>query len=86
MIALRSAMGGAGGILVTDTTAITGEFKAIQALEDCTFTVLTTPEVHVNGVDTVATATEWGTIAEGSTLLTRITACTLATGKALLFK
>lgn len=84
--ATLSSMGIKGGILLTDTTAITGEFRAIKALTDCTFTTLTTPNVTKNGTTTAVVGADWGTLTQGDTILTKITACTLATGTALLFK
>lgn len=81
---LISSMGLKGGILVTDTTAITGKFRAIKAITDCTFTTLTTPLITKNGETTAVTGADWGTLSSGDTILTEITACTLATGKALL--
>lgn len=84
--ATLSSMGIKGGILLTDTTAITGEFRAIKALTDCVFTTLTTPNVTKNGDVTPVTGADWGTLTAGDTILTRITACTLSSGTALLFK
>ena len=79
---ILSSMGVKGGILVTDTTAITGEFRAVVAITDCTFTTLTTPNVTKNGTVTAATGADWGTLTAGNQILTKITACTLAGGSA----
>lgn len=83
--AIRSSLGNKGGIVLTDTTAITGEFVAIKAITDCTFTTLTTAGFTKNGTVTAMTAADWGTLEAGSTILAKITACTLASGKAQLF-
>jgi hypothetical protein len=81
-----TSIGAKGGILITDTTAITGEFRAIKAYTDCTFTTLTTPNLTKNGVVTAVTGGDWGTLSQGDDITTKITACTLASGKALLYK
>ena len=81
-----TSIGAKGGILITDTTVITGEFRAIIAITDCTFTTLTTPNVTKNGIVTAVVGGDWGTLAEGNNITTKITACTIATGKALLVK
>ena len=72
-----------GGILVTDTTAITGTFKTMVVLEDATFTTLTT-EYTKNGTSTLSVGSDWGTLYTGFTMSGKITACTLASGKVLL--
>lgn len=79
-----SSMGFKGGIVVTDTTAITGNFRAIKALTDCTFTTLTT-ELTLNGVENPAVGASFGTLSAGDSIPMKITACTLATGSAILF-
>jgi hypothetical protein len=84
--AILSSMGIKGGILITDTTAITGEFRAIVALTDCTFTTLTTPNVTLNGDSAATSGSDWGTLTAGLQILTKITACTLATGTAYIIK
>ena len=81
-----SSMGGNGSILVTDTTVITGEFRAMKILTDATFTTLTTPNITKNGSVTAVVGADWGTLTEDSVIETKITACTLATGKVLLYK
>lgn len=85
MDAMRSSLGNKGGMVLTDTTAVTGNFVAILALTDCTFTTLTTPTVTKNGVVTAMTGADWGTLAEGSVIYAKITAVTLTSGKAQLF-
>ena len=80
-----SAMGANGSIMVTDTTAITGTFRALLVLEDCTFTTLTT-DVTKNGIVTLAVGSDWGTKSAGDVIYAKITACTLASGKVQLFK
>ena len=80
-----SAMGANGSILVTDTTAITGTFRALLVVEDCTFTTLTT-DVTKNGIVTATVGSDWGTQVTGNVIYAKITACTLASGKVQLFK
>lgn len=81
-----STMGLKGGILVTDTTAITGEFRALKVISDAAFTTLTTPNLTKNGTVTAVTGADWGTLSENSVIETKITACTLSSGKVLLYK
>lgn len=78
-------MGQKGGILVTDTTAITGDFRMLIVLTTATFTTLTT-NFTKNGTSTATTGADWGTLYEGAVISGKITACTLATGKVLLVK
>jgi len=83
---LRSTLGNNGGIMLTDTTAVTGEFTCAYIIADATFTLLTTPEYTKNGVVTAVEGSDWGTMSAGSIIPARITACTLASGKVLLVK
>ena len=78
-----SSYGMRGGILVTDTTAITGDFRVMVVLSDATFTTLTT-EYTKNGTSTLATGADWGTLSAGFVLVGKITAVTLASGSVLL--
>ena len=80
-----SGYGQKGGILVTDTTAITGTFRMLIVLEDATFTTLTT-EYTKNGTSTATVGSDWGTLYTGFVFSGRITACTLASGKVLLIQ
>lgn len=80
-----SAMGQKGSILISDTTAITGNFRTVQVIADATFTTLTS-EMTKNGVSTLATGTDYGTVSAGTTLYGKFTAITLATGKVILYK
>jgi hypothetical protein len=80
-----SSMGANGSILVTDTTAITGSFRALQVITDCVFTTLTT-DITKNGIVTATTGSDWGTLSAGSVIYGRITECTLLSGKVQLFK
>lgn len=84
--ALRSSLGGRGGILVTDTSTINGEFVAVKAITDCVFNTLTTPEITVNDTEILATGSDWGTLSAGDTILARITTCKLTSGKAYLVR
>ena len=78
-----SGFGQKGGILVTDTTAITGEFRTMVVLADAVFTTLTTAYTK-NGTSTATAGADWGTLYTGFVMSGRITACTLASGKVLL--
>ena len=79
----NTGFGQNGGILVTDTTAITGDFKLMVVLEDATFTVLTT-DYTKNGTAVAAAGSDFGTLYAGFVLSGKITAVTLASGKVLL--
>jgi len=78
-----SSCGLDGGILVTDTTAITGDFHFMLVLADATFTTLTT-EYTKNGTATLAVAADWGTLSAGFVLVGKISAVTLTSGTVLL--
>lgn len=84
--AILSSMGMKGAVLITDTTAVTGEFRGMKVIADATFTLLTTPNVTKNGPTTAVVAADWGTLSENSVIETKITACTLTSGKVLLYK
>ena len=72
-----------GGILLTDTTAITGKFGTMVVLASAAFTVLTS-EYTKNGTSTASTGADWGTLAAGTIISGEITAVTLASGTVLL--
>ena len=78
-----SEMGQKGGILITDTTAITGVFRKMVVLADATFTTLTT-EYTKNDDSTLAVGADWGTLYGGTILDGKFTAVTLATGTVLM--
>lgn len=84
-MAIASSMGQNGGILITDTTPITGRFKAILALEDTAFTTLTN-NITKNGAETASTGADFGTLPAGFVIYGVFTAITLASGKAIAYK
>jgi hypothetical protein len=87
--AQNAAMGQAGAIVETSTTAITGKsIVAIQMIEDTVFSVLT-PSDTVNGYgvpaangDTLGSVT----IPAGMTIYGHWTAFTLASGKVIAYQ
>ena len=80
-----SQYGQKGAILVNDTTAITGSFRRIYALENTTFTTQTSNYTK-NGATAAAAAADFGTLAAGISLYGKFTAVTLATGSVILYK
>jgi hypothetical protein len=80
-----TAMGQKGAILITDTTAVTGKFRAIQVLENTAFTLLTS-DIKKNGATTAAGAADFGTVTAGTVLYGNFTAVTLTSGKVILYK
>jgi len=72
-----------GGILLDDTTAITGVFRSMLVMANATFTILTT-EYTKNGIVTLTVGSDWGTLAAGTVISGKITAVTLASGSVLL--
>jgi len=78
-----SSFGYNGGILVTDTTAITGTFRSMLVIASAAFTVLTS-EYTKNGTTTASAGADWGTLAAGTLISGEITAVTLASGTVLL--
>ena len=69
----------AGVVVETGTTSITGEFVAVQVLEDATFTVFT--ETGATGDAMTGFAVSAGTVLYG-----KITAFTLSSGKVRAYK
>ncbi len=67
-----------GVVNTTDTTAVTGNFTAVQCIEDTVFATLT--EADATGSLTGVT------IPAGTTLFGRITAYTLTSGKVRAYK
>lgn len=83
----RTSMGDDGGILITDTTAITGNFYAMEVVKDCVLGTFTTPNVTKNGTSTATTKDDWGpNLSAGTIILAKITAVTLVSGTVLLYK
>lgn len=80
-----SEFGQRGGVLLTDTTAVTGKFRRIYAITDATFTVLTS-EFTTNGTATASVGSDFGTLKAGLSISGKFTAVTLATGSVLLYK
>jgi hypothetical protein len=78
-------LGFVGGVLITDTTAITGTFRAIQALTDATFTTLTS-DITVNGEEDAAEGSDFGTLSAGMAIYGTFTAITLASGTVIAYK
>ena len=85
------AVGLAGGQLINDTESHKpakntngGSFKTIVALEDATFTTLTS-DLTTDG-ETLAVAADWGTLEAGApALVANFTEIKLATGKVVAY-
>lgn len=71
-------MGEFGGVHETGTTAVTGDFSAIQCLEDTVFSLLTRPDFTGDAITGV-------TISAGTILYGRCTAFTLTSGKVIAY-
>lgn len=80
-----SMSGQKGGIVLTDTTAVTGNFRKIYALADATFTTLTS-DITKNGDSTASTGGDFGTLSAGMQIVGKITSIKLATGKVIAYK
>jgi len=74
----KQTFGQRGAKIVTDTSATTGEFCALQILEDATFSALTWPELEG--------ALTGFAISAGTVIYGQITAFTLSSGKVLAYK
>lgn len=81
----KSEMGQNGGVLLTDTTTVTGNFRRIYAITNAAFTTLTS-DITKNGTVTAATGADFGTLAAGLSLYGKFTAVKLASGSVLLMK
>lgn len=77
MIGESITSGQFGSQLITDTTAVTGSFKAISVVSDCVFTTLTG---NMTGTITGVT------FPAGFTLYGEFTAITLASGSVIAYK
>jgi hypothetical protein len=75
----KQTFGQRGAKIVTDTSATTGDFCALQILEDATFSALTWPELEGTFPTDVA-------ISAGTVIYGQITAFTLSSGKVLAYK
>jgi hypothetical protein len=80
-----SAMGQRGGMILNDTTAITGNFRIIVAKTDTVFALLTS-DITKNGVAAASVAADHSTLLAGSILYGRFTAVTLTSGSVYLYK
>lgn len=63
-----------GGVVIDDTTATTGQFGAIQVINDAVFSAITMPE-YTNATDLTTLTLTAGTVIYG-----RCTAFTLTSG------
>ncbi len=73
-------LGESGGDIITDTTAMTGAWFAIQFLEESTITTLTSSSIDVTGA--IGDVTFLG----GTLIFGDFTAITLATGSVLAYR
>lgn len=76
--AVSGVMGERGGVVETGTTAVTGDFSAIQCLEDTVFALLTRPDFTGDTLVGV-------TITAGTILYGYCTAFTLTSGKVIAY-
>jgi hypothetical protein len=76
--AVTGLMGELGGITETGTTAVVGDFSAIQCLADTVFSVLTRPDFSGDAITAV-------TIPAGTILYGRCTAFTLTSGRVIAY-
>jgi len=76
-------IGSFGGILLSDTTPITGIFTQMIVLEDAVLDTFTTKYTK-NDDTTLAVAADWGTLYKGTKFNGVITAVTLTSGSVLL--
>jgi len=75
----KQTFGQSGASYVTDGGTATGEFCALQVLEDATFSSVTWPEL-------TGTFPTTSTIAAGTVIYGQITAFGVTTGKVLAYK
>lgn len=74
-----------GSTIIDNTTAYTGTWTVIEAVNDATFTTLT-GNITYNSPTTAATGANVGTLSAGSRLYGIFTAITLASGKIIAYK
>ncbi|MEI6821013.1 MAG: hypothetical protein WCL51_03700 [Bacteroidota bacterium] len=73
------------GIVISNTTAITGSFSAIMVLTAATFTTLTSQDHTTNGAVTQSVAADYGTVPVGVMIYGSFTAITLSAGKVIAY-
>ncbi len=83
--AILSQAGLKGGVIITDTSVITGNFRIIQVLADTVFTTLTANHT-TNGDSTQSVAADYGTLLSGMVIFGKFTAITLASGRVIAYK
>lgn len=74
------------GIVISNTTPVTGTFRAIMVLSAAVFTTLTSQGHTTNGAVTQSVAADYGTIPVGVMIYGTFTAITLASGKVIAYK
>ena len=80
----KSGFGHNGGIILTDTTEITGNFRIILVLADAVFATLTS-DITKNGTSTASAAADFGTVTKGIALYGRFTKVKLTSGTVLVY-
>ncbi len=76
--AVSGLMGERGGVIETGTTAVTGDFSAIQCLADTVFSVLTLPDFVGDALTAI-------TIPAGTIIYGNCTAFTLTSGRVIAY-
>jgi hypothetical protein len=74
------------GVLITNTTPVTGTFRAIMVLTATVFSTLTAKGHTTNGAVTQSVAADYGTVPVGVMLYGTFTAITLTSGKVIAYK
>jgi chitinase len=74
------------GVVITNTTAVTGTFRAILVLANAVFTTLTAKGHTTNGAVTQSVGADYGTVNAGTMLYGTFSAITLTSGKVIAYK
>jgi hypothetical protein len=74
------------GVVITNTTAVTGTFRAILVLANAVFTTLTSQGHTTNGNVTQSVGADYGTVNAGTMIYGTFSAITLASGKVIAYK
>ena len=82
---VKSSLGGNGAVLITDTSAITGNFRMIYTITETVFSVLTADHT-TNDLLTQSVGSDYGTFPADRWIYGDITAITLTSGSVIAYK
>lgn len=79
------ALGGLGAVIITNTSAYTGDWAVIHALTDTVFSVLTSQTVRLNSTTSALPGSAAFTLPAGHDIYGRFSAITLTSGSCIAY-